>query len=118
MSELDKKRNSVILRTARTRSHIHGTAKRPRLSVTISHKHISAQLIDDDAMKTILAATSVGDKKSTGTMTERAIVVGETIAKKAKESKIKLVVFDRGAKKYHGRIKALADAARKEGLEF
>jgi len=79
--------------------------------------HISAQIINDDESKTICAATTAGSKL-TGTMTEKAVVIGKEIAKKAKTSKVTQVVFDRGSKKYHGRIKALADAARAEGLEF
>lgn len=104
-------------RASRTRSTLHGTSERPRLSVHISNKHISAQIINDDDKKTICAATSVGLKKQ-GTMTEIAQIIGADIAKKAKAKKVKKVMFDRGAKQYHGRVKALADAARAEGLEF
>ena len=86
--------------------------------MTISNLHISAQIIDDSKHHTIVAATSVGDKKATGTMTERAVYVGEQLAKKAKAKKVTKVVFDRNGRKYHGRIKALADAARQNGLEF
>ena len=97
---------------------ISGTAKRPRLAVSVTNLHISAQLIDDTAHKTIAHATTVGQKSLTGTMTEKATWVGEEIAKQAKTAKIKTVVFDRGGKLYHGRVAALADAARKAGLEF
>ena len=79
--------------------------------------HISAQLIDDDKSATLASATTVGSKFK-GTMTEKAKKVGEEIAKKAKAVKIKKVTFDRGSKKYHGRIKALADSARENGMEF
>ncbi len=94
-----------------------GTAARPRLSVTISNKHVSAQLIDDEAQHTLAASTTVGTKQ-TGTLTELATFVGTDIAKKAKKAKISAVVFDRNGRQYAGRLSALADAARKEGLEF
>lgn len=106
------------LRKGRVRSVISGTAERPRLSVSISNMHITAQLIDDTAHKTVAYATTVGQKNVKGTMTEKSAWVGEEIAAKAKSAKIKSVVFDRGSKLYHGRVAALADAARKAGLEF
>ncbi len=106
-----------IFRAKRTRAKIYGTADRPRLSVFISNQHIVAQIIDDDTGKTLVYATTVGSKL-TGTKTEKAAKIGEEIAKKAKAKKIKKVVFDRGAKLYAGRMSALAEAARKEGLEF
>jgi len=108
--------NSVF-RANRTRAKIHGTAERPRLSVHISNKHITAQIIDDDQKATLAYATTVGSKM-TGNKTELATKVGTEIAQKAKKANIKSVVFDRGAKLYAGRMSALADAARKEGLEF
>ena len=117
MSVLDKKILNRSLRAARVRAKISGTAERPRLTVTISNKHISAQLIDDVKQHTIAAATTVG-AKTTGTMTEQAAVIGADIAKKAKKAKITTIVFDRNGRKYAGRLAALADAARKEGLEF
>lgn len=83
----------------------------------MSNLHISAQIIDDSKSQTLVAATTVG-KKITGTMTQKAESIGQEIAKKAKSKKITKVVFDRNGKKYHGRIEALAQAARKEGLEF
>ena len=106
-----------IHRAKRTRAKIHGTADRPRLSVFFSNQHIVAQIINDDNGKTLVYATTVGSKL-TGTKTEKAAKIGEEIAKKAKTAKIKKVVFDRGSKLYAGRMSALADAARKEGLEF
>lgn len=117
MNRLEHKKMTAKRRSLRTRSHLHGTASRPRLSVKVTNLHISAQLIDDDASRTLVSATSVG-QKLTGTMSEKATAVGADIAKKAKKAKLSSVVFDRGANKYHGRIKALADAARQEGLEF
>ena len=104
-------------RAARTRAKIHGTAERPRLSVHFSNLHITAQVIDDDKKVTLAYATTVG-AKMTGTKTEKAAKIGAEIAKKAKAAKISKVVFDRGSKLYAGRMSALADAARKEGLEF
>ncbi len=117
MSALDKKLVNRSLRAARVRAKVSGTAERPRLTVTISNKHISAQLIDDVKQHTVAAATTVGSKQ-TGTMTEQAAWVGTEIAKKAKKAKIGVIVFDRNGRKYAQRLAALADAARKEGLEF
>ncbi len=106
-----------VFRANRTRAKIHGTAERPRLSVHFSNLHITAQIIDDDKKVTLAYATTVGTKM-TGTKTEKAAKIGEEIAKQAKAKKVKKVVFDRGSKLYAGRMSALADAARKEGLEF
>ena len=117
MGVLDKKLLNRSLRAARVRAKISGTAERPRLTVTISNKHISAQLIDDIKQHTIAAATTVGSKQ-TGTMTEQAALIGAEIAKKAKKAKVTTIVFDRNGRKYAGRLAALADAARKEGLVF
>ena len=107
----------AIFRAKRTRAKIHGTAERPRLSVSISNQHITAQIIDDDQGTTLAYATTVGSK-ITGTQTEKCAKIGQEIAKKAKKAKITKVVFDRGSMAYAGRMSALADAARKEGLEF
>ena len=106
-----------VFRKARTRAKIHGTADRPRLAVHFSNLHITAQIIDDDKKITLAYATTKG-AKMTGTKTEKAALIGAEIAKKAKAKKVKKVVFDRGAKLYAGRMNALAEAARKEGLEF
>lgn len=106
-----------IFRKARTRAKIHGTADRPRLTVHFSNLHIIAQVIDDDKKITLAYATTVGAKMS-GTKTEKAALIGTEIAKQAKAKKVQKVVFDRGSKIYAGRMNALAEAARKEGLEF
>ena len=106
-----------VYRAKRTRAKIHGTNERPRLSVNFSNQHIIAQIIDDDKGITLAYATTVGTKM-TGTKVEKAEKIGAEIAKKAKAAKISKVVFDRGSKLYAGRMAALADAARKEGLEF
>lgn len=109
--------NNLQLRKNRVRAKIGGTAERPRLSVFISNSHISAQLINDIDGKTLVAATTVG-KKMTGSMTDKAAKIGEEIAKNAKKAKIAKVVFDRNGRAYAKRLHALADAARKGGLEF
>ena len=106
-----------VFRAKRTRAKIHGTSERPRLSVHFSNLHITAQVIDDDKKTTLAYATTVG-AKMTGTKTEKAALIGTEIAKKAKAAKVSKVVFDRGSKLYAGRMNALAEAARKEGLEF
>ena len=116
-NSLAKKLLNRSLRKARVRAKVSGTAERPRLSVTISNTHVSAQLIDDVKGHTLASATTVGTK-ATGTMTEKCAAIGTEIAKKAKKAKINAVVFDRNGRQYAGRLSALADAARKEGLEF
>lgn len=118
MNSLVHKLKNRALRKNRIRSTVTGTAERPRLSVFISSRHISAQIIDDTKHTTLVAVSTVGQKAVTGTLTERAAWVGAEIAKKAKTAKVSQVVFDRGGRKYHGRVKALADAAREKGLEF
>ncbi len=117
MANLAHKLLNLRLRKNRVRATVHGTAERPRLSVTISNMHVSAQVIDDDKGHTLASATTVG-KKPTGTMTEKCAAIGTEVAKSAKKKKITKVVFDRNGRQYAGRLKALADAARKEGLEF
>ncbi len=117
MNRLTSKLQKSVRRQNRVRSVVRGTSERPRLSVFISNTHVSAQIIDDEKKITLVSYSTAG-KKTTGTMTEKASVVGTEIAKKAKAKKIKQVVFDRGSKLYHGRVKALAEAARQEGLEF
>jgi large subunit ribosomal protein L18 len=117
MANLAKKLLNKSLRKNRVRSKVTGTAERPRLTVTISNQHVSAQIIDDVKQHTLAAATTVGTKQ-TGSIAEQAAIVGADIAKKAKKAKINAVVFDRNGRQYAGRLAALADAARKEGLEF
>ncbi len=114
---LAKKLLNRALRKNRVRSRVIGTADRPRLTVTISNKHVSAQIIDDAKGHTLAAATTVGSK-ATGSIADQAAFVGSEIAKKAKKAKITKVVFDRNGRQYAKRLNALADAARKEGLEF
>jgi large subunit ribosomal protein L18 len=105
------------LRSRRTRARLHGTADRPRLSVHVSNRHVQAQLINDELGQTLAASSSLS-QKAKNNLTQKAEWVGTDIAKKAAKAKIKRVVFDRGAKLYHGRVKALAEAARAAGLEF
>ncbi len=115
-----KRRDSRFRRHARLRKKISGTPERPRLSVNRSSRHIAVQLIDDLAGHTLAHASSLdaevrtveGDKKA------KAQKVGELIAARAREAGVSTVVFDRGGLSYHGRIAALADAAREGGLEF
>jgi large subunit ribosomal protein L18 len=104
-------------RKLRSRSKIFGTSERPRLSVFRSLKHIYAQVIDDVTQKTI-AAASTRDKGIKACGVAGATIVGENVGKRAMQKGIKAVVFDRGARPYHGQIKALADSARKAGLQF
>jgi large subunit ribosomal protein L18 len=117
MNRLALKSQNASRRANRVRTVVQGTAERPRLSVHVSNLHISTQIIDDMSGKTLAYATTVG-KKASGSKTELAALVGKDIAAKAKKAKLTKVAFDRGRRKYHGRIKALADAARQEGLEF
>jgi large subunit ribosomal protein L18 len=111
------KRQKRQLRHNRVRSQISGTSERPRLAVFRSSSHIYAQIIDDTAGKTLAAASSA-DVKSKGKKADLSTEVGTAIAEKAKAKKISKVVFDRGGYQYHGRVKALAEAARAAGLEF
>ncbi|GGG10999.1 50S ribosomal protein L18 [Paenibacillus aceti] len=116
------KNKARLKRHLRVRKKVTGTAERPRLNVFRSSKHIYAQLIDDVAGVTIVSASTAdkelsGDIKNGGNV-ESARKVGELIAKRAQEQGKKVVVFDRGGYLYHGRIQALAEAARETGLEF
>jgi large subunit ribosomal protein L18 len=109
-------------RTYRVRKRVRGTAERPRLSVARSHKHISAQIIDDIDGKTLVAASSL-DKKLNGTLKSggnqtAAAAVGKALAERAIAAGIKAVCFDRGSYRYHGRVATLAKAAREGGLSF
>jgi len=104
-------------RHKRVRVHVSGTPQRPRLAVFRSLNHIYAQLIDDGESRTLASASTV-ELKAKGDGVAEAAQVGKSIAAKAQEKGVKSVVFDRGGFLYHGRIKALADAAREAGLEF
>jgi large subunit ribosomal protein L18 len=114
------RRSSRARRHLRVRKKVQGTAARPRLVVTRSTRHITAQVVDDSTHRTLASASSLdanvrgvdGDKKA------RAAAVGKLIAERAKAAGIDAVVFDRGGNRYHGRIASLADAAREGGLTF
>lgn len=113
---------SITKAKRRIRQKITGTAQKPRLSVFRSNNHIYAQLIDDIKGKTILSSSSldktINSSIKSGCTCEASALVGQVLAKKCFENKITEVVFDRGGRLYHGRIKALAEAAREEGLKF
>jgi large subunit ribosomal protein L18 len=119
---MDHARQRVISRRRikdRIRSKVQGTAERPRLAVFRSLKHIYAQVIDDASGKTLASASSSDkDSSAKGANAAAAKAVGAMIAKKAKDKGITQVVFDRGGYLYHGNVKALADAARENGLKF
>ena len=113
------KRNAIRQRIhARIRAKLSGTGERPRLNVYRSLNHIYAQVIDDQKGETLVSASSLSLKLKTGGNVATAKEIGKAVAEKAVEKGIKKVVFDRGGYLYHGRIKALADAAREAGLEF
>ena len=111
------KKDNFIRRQRRARSKINGTANKPRVSVFRSLLHINVQAIDDVAKKTLVAAS---DKsiKAKGDKTTIAALLGEEFGKKLKANKIEVIIFDKGAYKYHGRVKALADGIRKAGIKF
>ncbi|MBV8672941.1 MAG: 50S ribosomal protein L18 [Acidobacteriaceae bacterium] len=114
-----RKRNQIRQRVHdRIRVKVQGTAERPRLNVYRSLNHIYAQVIDDAQGVTLVSASTVASKIKTGGNVAAAKEVGKVVAERAKEKGIKKVVFDRGGYLYHGRVKALADAAREAGLEF
>jgi large subunit ribosomal protein L18 len=122
MDKAKKKREARLRRHMRVRKKVKGTLERPRLVVYRSLEHIYAQVIDDTIGHTLTSASTIdrevrkllGGKKKT----EEAQIVGRVVAERAKKAGIQRVVFDRGGNKYHGRVKALADAAREAGLEF
>ncbi|MFV0309898.1 MAG: 50S ribosomal protein L18 [Desertimonas sp.] len=115
------RRNSRLTRHRRVRKKIHGTAERPRLAVHRSNKHLVAQVIDDDAGRTVASAsTTEADQRAAGAggTVDAATRLGQLVAERAKAAGVGQVVFDRGGFLYHGRIAALAAAARDAGLEF
>ena len=122
MSKLSRKQQTQK-RHRRLRRHIIGTSDRPRLAVFRSNNHIYAQVIDDDAQSTLCSASTVDKELRTGLdanggSCDASVAVGELVAKRAIAKGIQQVVFDRGGNLYHGRVKALADAAREAGLQF
>ncbi len=110
-----------VRRHARLRKRVAGTSERPRLNVFRSLSHIYAQVIDDTTGKTLVAASSLDPSLHSGdgkNKTQQAVEVGKLVAERALQAGINEVVFDRGGYKYHGRVKALADASREAGLKF
>ena len=120
MNSAKYKRDARIKRHARVRKHVRGTAERPRLAVFRSNKHISAQVIDDRAGRTLVAASTLErELQSGGTANKDAARrVGQLVAQRARDAGVERVVFDRGGFLYHGRVAAVAEAAREAGLEF
>ncbi len=120
MATTDTSRVARIRRHVRLRKKVSGTAERPRLAVFRSGQHIYAQVIDDKAGRTLAQASDLeaGLRDGGGTKTERARKVGALVAQRAKQAGLDAVVFDRGGFEYAGRVQALADAAREEGLVF
>jgi len=114
-----ERRRTRQRRHNRVRKQVSGTAERPRLAVHRSNKHITAQLIDDESGVTLASASTVEkDYDGSGNTVEAAGKIGGLVAERAKKAGIAAVVFDRGGFRYHGRVAALADAAREGGLEF
>ena len=111
-------REARLRRHRRVRGKVSGTAERPRLVVFRSNRGIFAQLVDDEARRTLASASWLGQRSFKGTKTEQAAAVGKTLAAEAKKAGIEACVFDRGGYLYHGRVKALAEGAREGGLKF
>lgn len=118
MIKKESKNEARQARHAKIRNKVSGTKEMPRLNVFRSNSHIFAQIIDDTTGNTLVSSSSVELKIKNGGNLEGATLVGKDIAEKAKKAKITKVVFDRGGYLYHGRVAALADAARENGLEF
>jgi large subunit ribosomal protein L18 len=120
MSSAQNKREARIRRHTRVRKHVRGSTERPRLAVFRSNRHISAQLIDDRTGRTLAAASTyeAGLRSGTTSNKDAAAQVGQLVAERAKAAGVTKVVFDRGGFLYHGRVAAIADAARAAGLEF
>ncbi len=122
MLDVGKRERRRVRRHHRVRLRVFGTAQRPRLNVFRSNAHLYAQVIDDTTGRTLLSASTL-DKELKGTVKTggnmaAAVAVGRLVAERALKANVTTVVFDRGGYKYHGRIKALADAAREKGLKF
>lgn len=118
MIKKESKNVARLRRHARIRKNLSGTKEAPRLSVFRSNNGIFVQVIDDESGTTLVSSSSIALKLKNGGNCDAATAVGKDIAEKCKNAKIKRVVFDRGGNLYHGRVKALAEAARENGLEF
>lgn len=112
------RKKQTVVRHARIRKHLKGTAERPRLAVYRSGRHMYAQVIDDVSGRTLASASSLELKLDNGANVEAAQRVGQAVAERAKSAGVELVVYDRGGNLYHGRVAALAEAAREAGLSF
>jgi large subunit ribosomal protein L18 len=110
------KREARLRRHTRVRKKVRGTADRPRLAVYRSNRHIYAQLVDDREARTVAAASDL--EAAAGSKTDRAAAVGKVLAERARAAGVERVVFDRGGRLYHGRVRALAEGAREGGLEI
>lgn len=117
MANTAQKKVLLERRKVRVRKKVQGTPERPRLRVSRTLNHIYAQIIDDSSGRTLVAESSVGMKIPGGNV-EAAKAVGKALGEKAKAKEIEQVCFDRGGRQYHGRVKALAEAAREAGLQF
>jgi large subunit ribosomal protein L18 len=118
-SSAKHKRDARLRRHNRVRKHVRGSADRPRLAVFRSNRHISAQVIDDRAGTTLAAASTLeADLRDGSSNKDAAAKVGKLLAERAKDAGVERVVFDRGGFLYHGRVAAVAEAAREAGLEF
>lgn len=118
MNRLELKQYNLLRRKSRVRQTVSGTEERPRLSVHISNRNVSAQIINDVTGKTLVASTTTHAKAATGSLSEKCALIGADIAKKAVKAKITKVVFDRNGRLYQKRLAEFADAARTNGLEF
>lgn len=118
MSIEESKMRTRARRAVRVRSKVRGTAERPRLTVYRSNKAVWAQIIDDRAGQTLVSACTLNVTEKGLSKTDQAGKVGQLLAERAKAAGVERVVFDRGSYLYHGRVKALADGARKGGLDF
>lgn len=122
MKTMQLKRRRLAIRMLRVRKRVNGTPARPRLAVTRSHANITAQIIDDMAGRTLCAVSTLEPEVKTsvgyGGNCKAAVTVGKLLAEKARAKGIEQVCFDRRGRRYHGRVKALADAAREAGLKF
>jgi len=116
MYKVELRKTRRARRKLGVRKDLRGTAERPRLTVFRSNKHIYAQIINDDLGTTLVSVGSEPKVKKESTKTEEAFALGKALAEKAKEAKIKSVVFDRNGYRYHGRVKQLADGVREGGL--
>jgi len=112
------RRQANVRRHRRVRGRIAGTPERPRLAVFRSNRHIYAQLVDDAAGRTLVSASDMDDGVAGQKKADRAKAVGQLMARRAREAGVDRVVFDRGGRLYHGRVRALAEGAREEGLQI